>query len=71
VAGQSIGGIGTNGFRMLLTGIRSNSYRTEYSSNWSNWIPLQTNQLTDGEATVLDRGATNAPRRFYRARLLP
>ena len=60
-----------NGFRFFLSGATSNAYRSEYSSNGMTWFPLQTNIATAGEIAVLDRGATNAPRRQYRARLLP
>jgi hypothetical protein len=60
-----------NGFRLLLTGVSNNFYRTEYTSNWTTWTPLQTNQVTGSDAAIVDRGASNAPRRYYRARLLP
>jgi hypothetical protein len=40
----------------------------EWSTNMSNWMPLQTN-LSDGTLfSVLDTDATNSPQRFYRAR---
>ena len=60
-----------NGFRLSLFGVSNNVYRSEYTSNWITWVPFQTNQITATEMSVLDRGATNAPQRHYRARLLP
>jgi hypothetical protein len=49
----------------------NDSYRIEYTSDWVAWIPLQTNQMAGSEVQVTDRGATNAARRYYRARRLP
>ena len=59
------------GCRLFLSGVSSNYYRTEYSSNLMTWTALQTNQATSAEVEIVDRGATNPPFRFYRARLLP
>jgi hypothetical protein len=71
VSAQSPSQIRQDGFRLLMSGVSNNFYRIEYTSNWAGWIPLQTNQLAGDEVQVLDRGATNAVRRHYRARLLP
>ncbi len=68
---QAFGSIRTNGFRVFLSGVSNNFYRTEFTTNWTNWTPLQTNQFTNTEVEILDRKATNAAQRTYRARLLP
>jgi hypothetical protein len=47
---------------------RPGSCVVEWSTNASNWFPLQTN-LSDGTLfSVLDTDATNSTQRFYRAR---
>jgi hypothetical protein len=71
VTGQTSSQIRQDGFRLFLSGVSNNSYRTEYTSNWTTWIPLQTNQLAGSEVQVVDRAATNGMQRHYRARLLP
>jgi len=71
VAPQPPGILRTNGFRLFLSGTSNNFYRTEFTTNWANWTFLQDTQLTSLEAEIRDRGASNALRRFYRARQLP
>ena len=68
---QSAADLRRDGCRIFLSGVSNNYYRSEYSSNWTTWMPLQTNQVTSAEVEIVDRGATNRPVRYYRARLLP
>lgn len=68
---QSSDDLRRDGCRIFLSGVTSNYYRSEYSSNWTTWTPLQTNQVPGAEVEIVDRGATNRPVRYYRARLLP
>jgi hypothetical protein len=58
-------------FRMFLQGNANRSYGIEISSNLANWSTLTTLNYTNGRMPVLDATATNAPQRFYRARLVP
>ncbi|GIX50077.1 MAG: hypothetical protein KatS3mg132_271 [Limisphaera sp.] len=37
----------------------------------ASWLPLRTNSSSDGVLDFIDTGATNAPARFYRARISP
>lgn len=41
-------------------------YRLEYSTNLLNWIPLQTNVVTEGAVQYVDPETTVTPNRFYR-----
>jgi len=68
---QSAASLRTNGIHLFLSGTSNNFYRTEFSTNLAAWTSLQTNQVGGSEVDVLDREATNSPRRLYRARLLP
>ena len=68
---QSGASLRTNGFRLFLSGVSNNYYRTEVSSDGANWTFLQTNQAAGTETAIIDRSATNSPARIYRARLLP
>jgi hypothetical protein len=67
---QSVDEIRSVGYRMVLTGIPNLVYRTEYSTNLSDWLPLQTNRLQSQEVEFVDSDSTNSLNRFYRARLL-
>ena len=55
-----------SGFSFTVIGPRYNEYRTEYSSNLLDWIPLQTDNPSRPEIFITDPGATNVPMRFYR-----
>lgn len=68
---QTAASIRTNGFRFLLTGESNRLYATEFSSNLTTWVPILTNQYLGTELEIIDIRATNAPRRFYRARGIP
>ena len=59
--------IAQNGFRLFLQGQTGRYYRTEFTANWTNWIPVSTNQITSGEAEILDLGASANLWRAYRA----
>lgn len=58
------------GFRYFFLGESNCLYVSEFSTDFSGWIPLQTNLAGATEVQVLDTGATNAPQRFYRSRVL-
>jgi hypothetical protein len=68
---QTAGEIRQAGLQLFLAGISNNFYRTEYTTNLTDWLPLQTNRITAAETAIVDRGATNAPRRYYRSQLWP
>jgi hypothetical protein len=68
---QSTSEIRDQGCRMMLQGVSNRIYQIEFSTNLSNWSVLLTNRLEGTNAEVIDLQATNAPKGFYRARLLP
>ena len=41
------------------------------STNLADWVPLTNLIMTEPALLVIDPAATDFPRRFYRARLLP
>src|SRR6185436_160748 len=57
---QSWSQIRQDGFRLWLSGVANDLCRIEYTTNWTAWFPLQTNQLTGSEVQLSDRGATNS-----------
>jgi len=60
-----------SGFPFTVIGPRYNEYRTEYSSNLVNWIPLRTDSSMSLEIFITDPEATNVPMRFYRVIMQP
>ena len=62
--------IATEGFRFSLTGSLNQIYLIEHSPDLEHWQPLSTNQFLGAPVELLDRSATNASMRFYRARSL-
>jgi bacillolysin len=58
-------------FEMKLDVPESGTFRVEVSTNLVNWISLGTLQTIEGQINFSDLGATNSPRRFYRAVKLP
>ncbi|MDB6065209.1 MAG: hypothetical protein JWR26_1417, partial [Pedosphaera sp.] len=62
----------TNGlFQVQLNGVAGRSYVLQASTNLVTWVPLSTNVPVASPFTLSDPGATNYPRRFYRAVQLP
>ena len=59
--------IAQSGFRLFLQGQTGRYYRTESTTNWTNWFPVSTNQITSGEVEILDAGASASGWRAYRA----
>src|SRR5260221_14558828 len=59
------------GFRFLLNVDANRQYLTEFSTDLSDWLALQTNQIQGIELEIFDAGATNAPMRFYRTKPWP
>jgi hypothetical protein len=57
-----------NQFRQIVSGITGSAYVVEASTNFSNWVAIETNTVT---FTNLDNSITNYPRRFYRVRMQP
>jgi hypothetical protein len=63
----------TNGPVIQIRGPRLETHIVQASSNLVHWAPISTNQMPDMECPtcpyvqILDRTATNALRRFYRA----
>ena len=58
-------------FRMQLTGKPNRTYAIETSAGLTNWTQLTTIPYTNGPMPFADSTATNATKRFYRARLTP
>lgn len=61
----------TNGrFEFTLCGPANSNYVVEASGNLQQWSPLLTNSIpAEGSCRVTDSLSTNAPSRYYRARL--
>jgi hypothetical protein len=71
-ASNSLGGAATlaNGaFQFNMSGTPAASCVIEASTNLANWTPIQTNVPFTGSVDVVDPGATNFARRFYRGRI--
>ena len=58
-------------FRLQLTGKPNRTYAIETSASFTNWTQLATIPYTNGSMPFSDPSATNANKRFYRARLTP
>ncbi len=62
--------LGDGSFRGVLQGAISNEmYVIEVSTNLINWATSSTIRYTNSSTPFTDPGATNSPKRFYRARL--
>jgi hypothetical protein len=63
--------ISSKGFEFTLIGcLPAQFYVLERSPNLRDWQPLSTNEFLGVPIELVDSGATNAPTRFYRARLV-
>lgn len=56
---------------LRLEGPSGVRFALDATTDFSNWTPISTNRLSDGEALYLDTSATALSRRFYRARWVP
>jgi hypothetical protein len=65
---QTAAQIAANGFRFFVTANSPGVFSTEYTTNFLSWQQLGTLQYTNGQAQVIDAGATLATPRFYRVR---
>jgi hypothetical protein len=63
--------LGDGSFAFTLRGLSNRSYFIDFSANLESWTNLNTTTLSNGAAPVVDASASNAPVRFYRARLAP
>lgn len=66
---QSSGDISAAGCRLLLEGDGPATCVIECSTDLGQWTPISTNTLSGTTVEIIDSGACNAPRRFYRMRL--
>jgi len=57
-------------FRLRLIGQPDLNFAIEASTNLIGWIPLQTNQATNGQFDFGDTNLSGSRERFYRARQL-
>jgi hypothetical protein len=64
-------GLKREGFVMTLTGDFGGHYEIDSSSNLLNWTSLTNVTNSYGTVQILDPGATNVSRQFYRALLVP
>jgi hypothetical protein len=71
VVSKTAADILSSGFRLLLDGVSNQNYVVEASTDFIAWSAIQTNRLSASSVEFLDTGATNLPRRFYRARPVP
>lgn len=55
--------------RLRLKGMLGKTYLTERTGNFRNWFPVSTNTLSTAEIEIVD--PTSAPKRFYRASMMP
>ena len=58
-------------FQFTLSGTTGSVCRVEHSTNLSNWLLLSNVTMLSSPITMMDPGASNQPRRFYRARVGP
>lgn len=63
--------LAAEGFQMLLDGEFGAVYQINASTGLVDWLPLMTVTNPFGRVQVADPGATNAPRKFYRALQMP
>jgi hypothetical protein len=57
----------TNGqFQLGFSGVASNNYVLQATTNFINWVPLSTNPAPSNTFNLFDPQATNFPYRFYR-----
>jgi mono/diheme cytochrome c family protein len=57
----------TNGqFQLGFSGVASNNYVLQATTNFVNWVPLSTNLAPSNVFNLFDPQATNFPYRFYR-----
>jgi uncharacterized repeat protein (TIGR03806 family) len=53
-------------FQLGMVGASNQTYVLEATTNFINWVPLNTNTATSSIFNLLDPGASNFPYRFYR-----
>ncbi len=58
-------------WELTVTGPVGAKYKSEYTTNFSVWVPIATNVNSSGSITITDPAAGSSPRRFYRAVLVP
>jgi hypothetical protein len=58
-----------NQFVMSLVGPAGSNAVVSATTNFQNWVPVTTNQLSAGTIQVTDRAAPDDLHRFYRAQL--
>jgi hypothetical protein len=58
-------------WELTVTGPVGAKYKSEYTTNFSVWVPIATNVNSSGSITITDPAAQSSPRRFYRAVLVP
>ena len=56
------------GFLLWLQGTAGHTYVTEFTTNYVNWSPFSTNQVTGAAVEIVDPYSSSARYRFYRAR---
>ncbi|HEY0456615.1 MAG TPA: lamin tail domain-containing protein, partial [Verrucomicrobiae bacterium] len=63
--------IPNSGFQFILQGSTSHDYAVEFSADLTNWSNLTNLHYNSGFPPVLDKNATNAFQRYYRAKSSP
>ena len=56
----------SNVFQLEFSGVTNNNYVLEATTNFVNWVPLNTNMSSTNPFSLVDPNATNFPYRFYR-----
>jgi uncharacterized repeat protein (TIGR03806 family) len=57
--------MGNGQFQLGVAGVVSNTYVLEATTNFINWVPLNTNTATTNVFDLVDPGASNFPYRFF------
>jgi len=61
----------SNGMQVKLQGESGRTYTIETSTDLVHWVAWTNQVASDGTIHVIDTDTTNAPMRFYRAKLVP
>jgi len=64
-------GVTNNVYQLRVTGVGSNTFAIQVSTNLTSWTSLTTNSTSSSVYDYVDWRSTNFAKRFYRVKLLP